>query len=54
MIKRFLQRWLGIQELSDMIALSKPKDIEAGDPSDMWPEQPAIIKGYDRHQPPTA
>lgn len=50
MIKRFLQKWLGIKELSDMIALQRGKQadsilssdilrdriVEADDPSDMW------------------
>lgn len=61
MIKRFLQRWLGIQELSDIIAgckarqtdsllnseVLKDRMLEADDPSDMWSE-PAIVKGYER------
>lgn len=54
MIKRFLQRWLGIQELSDMIALQKSELETPIHPEYDPPEEPAIIKGYDRHQPPTA
>lgn len=54
MIKHFLQRWLGIQELSDSLALTKARVFEgkpsypADDPHEpVLVEKPDVIKGYE-------
>lgn len=46
MLKRKLQKWLGIQELSDKVALLR-KHLEGTPiyPSDD-PHEPEIVKGY--------